>query len=263
MAAKKKSPRTLPQVTNRPPRSECLRAFDQAVTVLNDYFHGTRAAWKILQKQLKAGNALTGSDFIDLAKRLNVQPADLHDRIDCLEGTHRLVCLVHVVAAYEDYLKQLVQSVLRQRPLPKDRKSKIEIEFDHLDGAGAAVDFIHLLWAEQEASRVVAAGYAERPAEVRRALGVAPEELEGDRAPKFDLNYVQLACLMRNGVVHDGSRIDGRLKKGLEKVGLSGSVGAPIPLTDDLLLKLFGQLHAHAEALDLLVRWEPNTEVRS
>jgi hypothetical protein len=80
---------------------------------LNDYLHGTRAAWRTLQSQLKAGGGLCGPEFDDLAKRLAVEPADLHDRIEGLAATHRSVCLVHMVAAYEDYLKQLVQSVLR------------------------------------------------------------------------------------------------------------------------------------------------------
>ena len=101
-------------------------------------------------------------------------------------------------AAYEDFLRQLVQSVLERRPLPKDRKARVEIDFERMAGDGRDRALIHRLWAEQEAARVVGAGNAERPAEVRRALGIVPEELQHGRAPKFDMEQVKLACLMRN-----------------------------------------------------------------
>jgi hypothetical protein len=224
---------------------------------LNDYLHGTRAAWRTLQSQLKAGGGLCGPEFDDLAKRLAVDPDDLHDRIDGLAATHRSVCLVHMVAAYEDYLKQLVQSVLRARPLPTDGTTKIEFDFSTLDDSSVARDLVHRLWADQTAKRVVGAGYADRPREVRKALGVNAEELAGSRAPKFDLDYVKLACLMRNCVIHDGSRVDERLQQALRDVGLNSAVDTPIPLTEPMLMKLFRELFAHAKALDLLVRWEP------
>jgi hypothetical protein len=211
-----------------------------------------------LQSQLKAGRALCGPEFDDLANRLAVDPADLHGRNDGLAATHRSVCLVHMVAAYEDYLKQLVQSVLRVRPLPADGTTKLEIDFSTLDESSVARDVIHRLWAAQTAKRVVGAGYADRPREVRKALGVDAAELAGDRAPKFDLNYVKLACLMRNCVIHDGSRVDERLQQALQSVGLDSRVDVPIPLTDPMLMKLFRELFAHAKALDLLVRWEPS-----
>lgn len=252
--------RTLPKVTNRPPRSECLRAFDETIKLLNDYLHGTRAAWRSLQSQLKSGRGLDGPDFTDLARRLNVAPAELHGRLDGLEATHRSVCLVHMVAAYEDYLKQLIQSVLSTRPLPTDGVTKIDVDFGALDDNTAASEMVHRLWAEQTAKRVVGSGYAERSREVRQVLGVDHDELGNHLAPQFDLNYVKVACLMRNCLVHDGGRVDHRLHGVLQSVGLGSTIDSPIPLTDQLPMKLFGELHAHAEALDLLVRWEPGVK---
>lgn len=225
----RKPPRALPESTNRPPRSDCLRAFDETVKLLNDYFHGTKAAWLVLQKTVDDGGDVSASISTDLAARLNVPPIDLRARVQALDAVHCHVCLVHMVAAYEDFLRQLVQSVLERRPPPRDRKAKVEIAFDLICGDSRDGDLIHRLWAEQEAARVVGAGYNERPAEVRRALGIVPEELQDGRAPKFDLEQFKIACLMRNCIVHDGSRVDPRLKEALEKLG------SPVPLGDPVL----------------------------
>jgi hypothetical protein len=241
----------LPPETMRPKRTCFLVNFEAALQSLNDLYWGTRAGFALLQAASERGDWMPTAIPADIQARWTVPSSGVAARLAVESTLLRSSCIVYAVASYEDYVKALLDAVLRLRPLPA-KKPKLEIHLSALPSNTTVEDFVRDLWTTHRAHQVLNEPYNKRTNAIEKALDLNLSAT--DPALPLDRDGVGAAFEVRNCIIHAGSIVDTRTVNRVGSLLPNLALGAPLPLDEPTVWRLLGALKSHAQALDLLAR---------
>lgn len=242
----------LPARNLRPPKTRALLAFENAISELNDFFWLSLAGYHVL-KTLRPAIAQTTKDFlpIDIASHQDMKVDELDAAIS--KQGNRLIRLVIVdaVTFYEEYLKTIIQSTLRQIGPDKSKKPKLQIDLSKISSTQSSEEFITEVWINQRTDEIISENYGKRSTRIYTALNI---ESVGTSQHNTDLRYVEMAGEMRNCIVHTGGTVDKRTFDACSALIPGIVINSLLPLTRELLFTCLGEMLNHARDIDLLVR---------
>ncbi|NMO13911.1 hypothetical protein HPC49_08395 [Pyxidicoccus fallax] len=248
--ANKRPARVLPKREHRPPVSDALAAFQDALTDINHFYWLAVAGAHALKAATASGTARAAIPT-SVSSHLNLSTSELKSLVDGQSSRLRQLCLVDAVAHYEAFLERTVRKHLEDEPLP-DKSIKMQIPIDQATSAETAADFVKRLWVGHRTAEVLGENYSKRPTAVDSVLGI--NVVKADSEHKLNLQHLHAAQLFRNCIVHSRGLTDDRTFEGCKGSIPSLVLDQPLPLDEALFHKLLAALWAHAQDIDLLLR---------
>ncbi|WP_163786798.1 hypothetical protein [Myxococcus vastator] len=220
----------MPARTARPPITEALKSFKQAISEINDFYWGARAGFDSLRR-LRPPTAVLPADFLEpaIAAHLNVNLTEFDRRLDEQPRRLHYLCLVDAVTFYEEFLLKTLVRELPSRKVFKPNKP-----------------------TEKQAKNIINGSYEKRPEDIDDALELDICSFGSEH--DLDIEDLKSAFLARNCIVHAGGTVSDRELPRLSLLVPGLKESDRLPVDEPLWRRFLGALLNHAEDLDLLTR---------
>lgn len=238
--------------SKRPPKTEFLRKFELEIAELNKFLWASLAAYECAVTYRPKNVNKTAEFFSkELANRLNIGSEEFDYLVTAQADRLYRLLLVEAIVYYEEYLKSIVKKAISNSWVAPKKGVKISLILPESNNELDQISSIRDRVANELAEIIVNAKYSKRHNEIDNLLGITSVTKSEH---KTNHNHLVLAGEFRNAIVHCGGLADERTVKNCSHINPNLSVGVALPLTKELLLKLFKALLSHAKDVDLALR---------